>query len=61
MSGSEVFLAVVKAVSEDKKYDLSSASISLKSMATDLKKKGQDFSSMLAYADTADEAAQWLD
>ena len=61
MSGSEVFLAVVKAVSEDKKYDLDSASSSLKSMATDLKKKGQDFSAMLVHADVADEAAQWLD
>ena len=54
-------MAVVKAVSEDKTHDLGSASSSLKSMATDLKKKGQDFSAMLVHADVADEAAQWLD
>lgn len=61
MEDIDVFRAVVKAVCDNKTHDVSSASISLKSMAADYRKKYKDFSTMAGYADVAESAARWLD
>lgn len=61
ISSGDVFNAVVKAVSADQKHDISSASSSLKDMATDWRHQAKDFSSMSSYAEVAENAAAWLD
>lgn len=61
MQDFDVLRAVVKAICDDKKHNISSASSSLKTMATDFKRKGKDFSTMLGYASVAESAAKWLD
>lgn len=61
MGDFEVFLAVVKAAGDGRKHDLPSAARYLKDTAADLRRKGRDFSSMLAYAAAAEKGAAWLD
>lgn len=61
MDSIDVFRAVIKAVGDDKKHDVSSASSTLKNMSDDYMYKGKDFKSMLSYAKTAESAAAWLD
>lgn len=61
MDDIDVLRAIVKAICDDKKHNIQSASNSLKSMATDYKEKNKGFSVMLGYADVAESAASWLD
>jgi len=61
MDDIDVLRAIVKAICDDKKHNIQSASSSLKSMATDYKEKNKGFSVMLGYADVAESAASWLD
>ena len=61
MDDIDVLRAIVKAICDDKGYDMSSAFSNLKTMATDYRHKGKDFSLMLGYAAIAESAAKWLD
>lgn len=55
------FRAIVKAVCDDKKCNLASASSTLKKIASEYSRRGRDFQAVLKYADAADAAAKWLD
>lgn len=57
----DVFRAVVKAICDAKRHDASSASGSLKMMATDYRHRGKESSVLAGYAVVADAASNWLE